>query len=191
MSKADTIESITTSFLSEIDPEGRMNLTACLQCGRCSSGCTMRVETDLLPHQLNRLVALGLSEKLLASRAIWLCASCHTCVSRCPMKVDTPMLIDKLRTRAKSAPAELERVRVFNETMLFSMRRYGRVYEFGLMGVYKLRSRDLFSDLDKLPKMLRKGKMRLLPPRVRGRKAVAQIFRRIRHRARGQARNQA
>ncbi len=63
----------------------------------------MRTETDILPHQLNRMVLLGLEERLLASKAIWTCASCHTCVSRCPMKVDTPALVDKLREMATDA----------------------------------------------------------------------------------------
>ncbi len=47
------------------------------------------------------------------------------------------------------------------------MRRFGRVYELGMMGIYKLRTRDFFSDLAKFPTMLRKGKMKLMPPSAR------------------------
>lgn len=162
----------------EMDPDGRLNLASCLQCGRCSSGCTMRLETDILPHQLNRMVALGLTEQMLSSKAIWACVSCHTCVSRCPMKVDTPTLIDRLRQKAKAAPKEMDRVRIFNEAFLASVRRFGRVWEFGLMAAYKTRARDFFSDLGKLPAMLRKGKLSLLPPPKGARKAVATIFNR-------------
>ena len=183
MSNSATIEKIDQSFLSEIDPNGRLNLASCLQCGRCSSGCTMRQETDILPHQMNRMVMLGLKDQLLNNKAIWLCASCQTCVSRCPMKVDTPTLIDKLRAMAKSAPREIERIRTFNEVFLGSVRQFGRAYEFGLMGVYKLRTRDFFSDLDKFPAMLLKGKMNLIPPFAKGHKAVANIFSRV-HQAR-------
>ena len=178
------IKKIDEAFLREIDPDGRMNLRACLQCGRCSSGCAMRLETDILPHQLNRLVAMGTADRLLASRAIWTCASCHTCVSRCPMKVDTPALIDRLReiSAQRQGDSDTERVRVFNRAMLGSMRRFGRVYELGLMGEYKLRTRDFFSDVAKFPAMLLKGKMRLLPPITGGRRAVASIFKRVRAR---------
>ena len=181
MSKTITIEKIDSSLLKELDPEGRLNLTLCLQCGRCSSGCTMRQETDILPHQLNRMVALGMKDELLASKAIWACISCNTCVSRCPMQVDTPALVDALRTMAESAPGDLERVRIFNEVMLGSVKRFGRSYELGLMAVYKLRAKDFFSDLAKLPVMLFKGKMRLRPPSTSGRGAVAAIFDRVRH----------
>jgi heterodisulfide reductase subunit C len=157
----------------------------------------MRTETDILPHQMNRMVMLGLTDRLLESNAIWTCASCHTCVSRCPMNVDTPALIDKLRALAQagtetghygrggppSPPADVERIRAFNEVMLGNMRRFGRVYEFGMMGIYKLRSRDFFSDLMKFPRMLRKGKMKLMPPSVKGRGAAAKVFDRARRRS--------
>jgi len=180
MSEAATIQAIDNDLLHRLDPDGRMNLSSCLQCGRCSAGCAMRLETDILPHQLNRMVLFGLEEELLASRAIWTCLSCQTCVSRCPMKVDTPALVDRLRGISRKAPKDVEGVRIFNETLLRSVRRFGRVYDFGLMAEYKLRARDLFSDVGKLPTMLRKRKMALLPPLTGGRKAVARIFDRVR-----------
>jgi len=183
MTNQATISRIDKALVAKLDPEGKLNLAACLQCGRCSSGCTMRTETDILPHQLNRMVMLGLEDRLLASKAIWTCASCHTCVSRCPMGVNTPALVDKLREMASDSPAETKRIRVFNEVMLGNMKRFGRVYELAMMGVYKIRTRDFFSDLAKFPTMLRKGKMKLVPPTVKGRSAVARIFDRTRRRA--------
>lgn len=180
MTNPTAITNIDRTLVAKIDPEGKLNLSLCLQCGRCSSGCTMRTETDILPHQMVRMAQLGLKDKLLESKAIWICASCHTCVSRCPMKVDIPSLVDKLREIASDAPEETKRIRIFNETMLGSMRRFGRVYEFGMMGFYKLHTRDFFSDVAKFPTMLRKGKMKLLPESVKGRGAVASIFDRTR-----------
>jgi hypothetical protein len=117
------------------------------------------------------------------------------------MSVDTPALIDRLRTDVSgfrlhqdsgesvdpksrntgAAPSQdLEKIRIFNDAMLGSVRRFGRTYELGLMATYKLRARDLFSDLKKLPMMLLKGKLSILPPRTAGRNAVAQIFERVR-----------
>lgn len=179
------IDKVDQGLLQEVDPDGRLNLAACLQCGRCSSGCTMRQETDILPHQLNRMILLGMREQVLASKAIRVCISCQTCVSRCPMGVDTPALIDKLHAMAKPAEEELKKVDLFNSVMLDSMKRFGRVWEFGMMGIYKLKSGDLFSDLDKFPTMLKKGKFGLLPPSVKGRSAVARIFSRARQRRSG------
>jgi len=174
------VETIDWTLVQELDPDGRLNLASCLQCARCSSGCTMRQETDVLPHQINRMALLGMRDELLKSKALWMCVSCQTCVARCPMKVDTPALIDRLHAMAQAAPGDLRRVQVFNNAMLASMRRFGRVWELGMMGIYKLRSLDLFTDLGKLPLMLKKGKFSFRPPVIRGRSAVAQIFRRLR-----------
>jgi len=176
-----TIEKLDDSLLKRLDPEGKLNISLCLQCGRCSSGCTMRSETDILPHQLNRMAVLGMTEELVNSKSIWTCASCQTCVSRCPMGVNTPALVDKLREMTQTAPSQdTDRVRVFNETMLDSMRTFGRVYEMGLMGVFKLKTRDFFTDLNKFPAMLRKRKIKLLPKRSRSAAEVASIFARTR-----------
>ena len=184
MTNTAPVMAIDQSFLANLDPEGRLNIASCLQCQRCSSGCTMRLETDLLPHRLNRMAALGMKDELLKSQHIWLCASCQTCVSRCPMKVDTPALIDKLREMAQemASEADTQKIKIFDKAMLGSMQRFGRVYELGLMGEYKLRTRDFFSDLAKFPAMLRRGKMKLTPPMVGGRASVADIFKRVRAR---------
>jgi len=102
------------------------------------------------------------------------------------MKVDTPAMIDALRKmctseqhKASRQQADVERIRAFNDLLLCSVRRHGRVHEFGLMGAYKLRTRDIGSDLKKLPAMLRKGKLRLLPSRTKGRMEVRMIFKRL------------
>lgn len=192
MTDKATTTKLDQKLLAKLDPEGKLNLAACLQCGRCSSGCTMRTETDILPHQLNRMVMLGMEDQILASKAIWTCASCHTCVARCPMGVDTPALIDKLRELSQTSGAhkETKRIRIFNDVMLGNMRRFGRVYELGMMSIYKLRSRDFFSDVMKFPTMLRKGKMKLMPPRAKGRGAAARIFNKTR-RTRGRDENAA
>lgn len=176
MSDPAKLTNINQAFLNELDPDGKLNLALCLQCGRCSSGCTMRQETDILPHQLNRMAALGMKEQIMAGKAIWVCASCHTCVSRCPMKVDTPAMIDALRAQAASAPKEVDRIRIFNEIFLGSVRKFGRVHEFGMMAKYKMRVKDLFSDVSKLPAMLMKGKMSIMPPKTGGRRAAAKII---------------
>lgn len=177
MTNQSTVQKIDGRLLAKVDPEGKLNIAACLQCARCSSGCTMRLETDILPHHLNRMVLLGMERQVLESKAIWVCASCNTCVARCPMQVDTPALIDRLREMAgESAGEDVKRIRAFNEIMLGSMKKFGRVYEFGLMGHYKLKTRDFFSDVAKFPTMLLKGKMKLFPHFAKGRKSVSAIF---------------
>jgi hypothetical protein len=48
----------------------------------------------------------------------------------------------------------------------------------GMMSAYKLRTFDLFTDVDKVPQMLAQGKLSLLPSRSGSIKEVREIFRR-------------
>jgi len=66
----------------------------------------------------------------------------------------------------------------FNRSFLGSVRRHGRVFEMGMMAAYKLRTGDLLADLDKVPQMLAKGKLSLLPNRSASAKQVREVFRR-------------
>ena len=55
------------------------------------------------------------------------------------------------------------RSRMVNRAMMTSMKWNARVYEAGMMGLYKVLSKDFLTDLDKAPKLLSKGKLALLP----------------------------
>jgi hypothetical protein len=45
-----------------------------------------------------------------------------------------------------------------------------------MLAAYKLRSRDLFSDMDKAPKLLAKNKLALLPKRSGAANEVREVF---------------
>jgi heterodisulfide reductase subunit C len=135
---------------------------------------------DVSASQVMRLIHLGAEREVLESRAIWLCASCEACTTRCPMGIDIAGVMDILRIMAVERKVDLPdaRVEAFNRSFLRSVRRHGRVYEMGMLSAYKLRSRDLFSDVDKAPKLLAKKKLSLLPSRSGAAKEVKAIFER-------------
>ena len=87
-------------------------------------------------------------------------------------------MTDALRrlSRAAGKVAKGTTVPTFNDIFLRSIRKRGRIYEMGLMTAYKLRTLDLFSDVSKLPMMLRKGKLPLLGRRVGGKGARKAMF---------------
>ncbi len=89
---------------------------------------------------------------------------------------------DALRRLSRDAELVHRRTTLptFNQLFLLSVRRRGRVYEVGLMAAYKLRTLRLFEDLDQLPLMLKKGKLRLLPQTVPGRRERHRMWRRVR-----------
>jgi heterodisulfide reductase subunit C len=176
------IKEIDSSFNAEIESLSNLRLADCYQCGKCSAGCPQAVEMDYGPTKLIRLAQLGLKEKVLTSDTIWFCVSCETCGTRCPKEFDPAHLINSLREMAISqgydkniAPEILH----FHRSFLEEIEGKGRVSEFSLVGKYKLRSGHLFQDLDIAPQMILKGKLKLLPPKVKNKAAVEKIFKKI------------
>jgi heterodisulfide reductase subunit C2 len=174
------LEKNDTGFLHEVERRSSTPVSACLQCHKCSTGCPVSPEADFMSSQVMRLIGLGEEKQVLESQAIWLCASCETCTTRCPMEIDVAGVMDVLRMLAveKKASAPDTRGRIFNEAFLSSVRSHSRVFELGLMTRYKLRSGDLFADVGKVPKMLLKQKLSLLPHFSGKRKEVQRVFER-------------
>ncbi len=169
--------------MREVEARSGARVSSCLQCHKCSSGCPIGPETDLLSSQAMRMIHLGMEEELLGSRGIWLCASCQTCSARCPMGIDVAGVMDVLRMMAverKAALPDKARGRHFHRSFLGSVRRHGRVFELEMMAIYKLRSMDLFRDMDKAPKLMKKSKLPLLPNRSRSAGEVRKVFRNAR-----------
>ena len=96
------------------------------------------------------------------------------------MEIDVAGVMDALRMMAvdRNAAVGDGRPEKFGRSFLNSVRRHGRVYEFGMLAAYKLRSGDFFSDVGKFPRMLAKGKISLLPNRSCEAKRMKAIFRR-------------
>ena len=151
----------------------------CYQCQKCSSGCPVAYAMDYKPNQIMQMISLGMKDRVLSSRTIWLCASCYTCGTRCPNDIDIPGVMDWLRQtafREGIAPAEKE-VSLFHSAFLDSIRTHGRVHELSLMARYKMKTGKWFDDFRLGWKMFLRGKLKLLPSRVRGQKELKGFFR--------------
>jgi heterodisulfide reductase subunit C len=176
----EILEWQNNTFLKEVEHRSGTPVSACFQCHKCSTGCPTAPEMDRLSSQVMRMIHLGQKRQLLESQSIWLCASCETCTTRCPMQIDIAAVMDTLRMMAVERKTELPNARgeQFNRSFLKSVRQNGRVFEFGMMVAYKLRSRDFLTDAEKTWQMLAKGKLSLLPKKSGSAKEVAEIFRR-------------
>lgn len=175
-----TITCGESTLLREVERRSGTLVSRCLQCHKCSSGCPVAPEMDYMSSQVMRLIALGQEEELLKSKGIWFCASCETCTTRCPMEIDIAGVMDVTRMMAvekKMAQPDV-RSKHFNKAFLTSVRWHGRVFEAGMMALYKIRSLDLLSDLDKVPKMLAKRKLALLPHFSKAAREVRRVFKR-------------
>ncbi len=176
----ETLQWTGAALLEAVERRAGTPVSACLQCHKCSTGCPVGPEMDLLSSQIMRLVHLGAEDELLGSRAIWLCASCETCTTRCPMEIDIAAVMDTLRMMAVEQKVSVpdSHGKEFNRSFLGSVSRHGRVFELGMLAAFKLRCLDFFSDVGKFPKMLAKGKISLLPNRSGASKEVKEIFKR-------------
>lgn len=172
------INALSSGLESEVEERSGEKPRLCYQCGKCSTGCLFNFAMDVLPHQMMKLVQYGQKERLLQSHTIWICASCETCTARCPNDIDVARVIDTLRAMALDEgvkPAE-RNIPLFHRCFLGNIQATGRINEQILMGSYKTFSGDLFSDLGLAAKMLAKGKIRLIPSVVKGRREVRHIF---------------
>ena len=177
---SENLEWHSGTFLNDVERRSGTPVSACFQCHKCSTGCPIAPDMDLLSSQVMRMIHLGEEQTLLESKGIWLCASCEACTTRCPMEIDIAGVMDALRMMAVERKVALPNARgeQFNRSFLSSVRRNGRVFELGMMVAYKLRSGDYFTDAEKTGPMLAKGKLSLLPKKSGNARAVAEVFRR-------------
>ncbi len=164
-------------FGAQVKEESGTEINRCYQCLTCSLGCPSAFAMDYLPHQIVRMVQLGLREQVLTSSTIWVCAGCEACATRCPNEVDLVEIMDVLREISLREGLAKERsVADFHRIFLGNIERWGRQHELSLILLLKLKTRDFFGDLLTGIKMLMKGKLKLLPGRFKEKASVRSIF---------------
>jgi len=133
---------------------------------------------DLLPHQMVRLAVLGNVDRIVASKSIWLCLTCHTCGARCPNGIDVPALLDPIRhdVLRQHISTQESAVPIFHSLFMKTIKTFGRVHELFLVGMYKMKTKTYFNDMELGWQMFRKGKMHLLPHRSAHVSEIKELF---------------
>jgi len=75
-------------FLTELKKYGDVKIESCFNCGNCSAICPLSSEVDNFPRRTIRFAQLGLRDRLLASKELWLCYYCGECTETCPRQAD-------------------------------------------------------------------------------------------------------
>ena len=175
---------VDREFIRQVSRESGENPLLCYQCGNCTAGCPYTDYFDYPVSQVMRLLQTGQKDTILNSKAIWLCATCETCTTRCPCKIDVAGIMDTLRIIARREGRVSEKdIKLFYDTFLGSMKRFGRIYEVGILLGYNLKSGHLMADADLGPKVMSRGKIHFLPKKIKGAEKVARIFSKFQEKA--------
>ena len=172
------------TLTAHVQKETGESVFECYQCGKCTAGCPLAAEMDYAPNQILRLLQLGLpgmEEEVLKAFSIWLCLTCETCAARCPKEVDLPQIMEYLRQeslRRGLVHPKAKDILAFHQAFLDSIRKNGRLHEVGLISSYKLKTLHLFQDVLVAPKLLGRGKLKLMPHSIQGKEAIKRIFER-------------
>ncbi len=167
---------VSPALAGQVDAASGQEIELCYHCHKCTAGCPAVEDMTLGPDRILRLVQLGERKRLLESADIWLCAGCETCATRCPNAIDIARVMDALRQMAVAEAGRMgdpDAVK-FHRLFLLVVRGFGRMHEAALLAAYKVWSRHLMADLDSGVELLAKGKIPVLPKRIKG---VAQVRR--------------
>jgi heterodisulfide reductase subunit C len=175
-------QNVDSSFLEEVKKtEAGKKILDCIQCGVCAGSCHARFAMDYGPMQIIKMAQLGLKEDVLSSSTIWICASCYTCTSRCPRGIDIPLLMSSLKNMAieNNVPAKIPAKPKFHKAFTEIVGKYGRMHEPQLQVrlMNKTSPKVLFNNASLGLKMWRKGKVKMMPPKLQGKAQVKTIFR--------------
>ncbi|MCX7766318.1 MAG: 4Fe-4S dicluster domain-containing protein [Candidatus Sumerlaeia bacterium] len=167
------------TFAEEVSLLARNKMQECYNCGKCTAGCPVAYKMDPPIHLIMEMVQMGRREELLSSPSIWFCVSCETCSTRCPKEVYPSHVVDALRElalRENKVPDEAAHIIAFHRILLESIRKYGRLYEIGMVRDFKLQTLNLFEDINLGIKMFTKNKLRIFPHKIKDRKTIERIF---------------
>ena len=167
-------------MLARLEEEAGTEVSLCYQCGKCSAGCPAAFAMDYPPREIIRLLQLNMLDEAINSNSIWVCASCETCSERCPRGVDIASLMDTLRREAlRQGKTDDNKVAAFNAAFLRSVRMLGRTYEAGILLQHNAVTMQPFKDANLGLPMMKRGKISILPARIKGREQMKKIFERV------------
>ncbi len=156
---------VDSSFAEEIAKRSGENVYLCYQCKKCASGCPSRKFMDSTPAELMRYVQLGMVDEAMKKNTIWCCLSCQTCTARCPQDIDIAQVLNTIRiiVQEKKIKTDTLNARLLNWLWMKILKYMGRMYEVALTGMLNVFTGKPFKDLPLGFKMIRRGKLKLLP----------------------------
>ena len=168
------------AFAQKVKELSNSDLDRCYQCYTCTAGCPVAYAMDYYPHQIMRMVQLGVKERVLSCSTIWLCAACETCATRCPNEIELVNVMDTLREMALEEGVEVKEKEIvsMHKTFLSMVKFLGRQHEISLLVLLKIKTKEFLKDMILGMKMFLKGKLKILPHKIKGVEEIKGIFER-------------
>lgn len=158
-------------------------ITHCLQCGTCSGTCPAVEFMDHTPRALIGMIRADLKDEVLASNTYWSCASCFYCNVRCPAGIDIAEMMYALKRYSMWKGQSREGLigPDFSEAFVKMIVNSGRSFEPLLAATYlpKFSASDIIQEGLTATGLVLKGKMPLLPKKIKGLKNFQRMVRRI------------
>jgi heterodisulfide reductase subunit C len=172
-----TVYEPNITFSLAVQNQSKVPIRLCYFCQKCTAGCPVAYAMDYKPVQVLRLIQLEQQDVVLNSSAIWLCVGCEICGTRCPFRIRLAPVFDTLRYMSLEKGYQPEpAVYALHRSFLDSIRLWGRVHELSMLLEYRLRIRDLFSDLPMGIELILKRKLAILPERIWGLSQVRKLY---------------
>ncbi|MGD9116209.1 MAG: 4Fe-4S dicluster domain-containing protein [Dehalococcoidia bacterium] len=186
---ADTVvktpPAVVTDFLNEVcSIPGGEAINSCIQCGVCTGSCPTANQWDYPPRRVIAMVRAGLRDELLSSNSMWFCVSCYTCTVRCPRDIKPADIMHALEIISLRSGKSTRRNRtpIMYQCFVDSARKYGRVYEMGMM-INLFMKTNPFSALKLAPLgmgLFFHKRMPLSPERIKGMDGLKAILKKAR-----------
>ncbi len=167
-------------FAQKIKELTNAHLDRCYQCYTCTAGCPVAYAMDYYPHQIMRMVQLGVKKTVLTCSTIWLCAACETCATRCPNEVELVAVMDALREMALKEGVDVKEKDIvsMHRTFLSLVKSMGRQHEISLLVLLKMKTGEYLKDMVLGMKMFLKGKLKIVPHKIKGVEQIKGMFER-------------
>ena len=165
---------------------GGERLKLCLQCGTCGGSCPSGPDMDHTPREIFAMLMAGQREQVLKSNTFWFCVSCYYCTVRCPQQIPITAIMYQLKHIAAGNKEYTADATAFSQTFINMVDNFGRGFELGLATQYYLTNRPLAA-VGMMPMalgMLTRGRMALLPTRIKDLNGLRAILRKAKQIAR-------
>jgi ferredoxin len=72
------------NLLQDLKKFGNVYVESCFNCGSCTVICPLSSDSESFPRRMIRYAQLGLRDRLLSSKELWMCYACGECTETCP-----------------------------------------------------------------------------------------------------------